>query len=303
MKVFISWSGDLSKKFAEVLNKWLPCLLHSVNVFYSPEDVEKGENWDQKISAELSDSNFGIICLTPDNISAPWINFEAGAIAKALTSKVTAIMINVNPSDIKGPLSRYQATKCEKDDFFHLIKDINSNSESPINEEVLKTTFNGLWGSIEQEFKEIISKSNKNNKNKPKQTQDSANSGALEEILQLVRKQNTMLSTPEMLFPKPFLDQMLRKLSDEKSDNFELINQVLSYFEFVIDRAYKGDPQWARFLVDEIHVQDFLDEIQRHIMPENRGAKIRIRRLSIRIADMANLYRANNENMDEFSYL
>ena len=57
---------------------------------------------------------YGIICLTTENTSAPWINFEAGAIAKSLDSRVTALMVNIKPSDIKGPLSRYQATKFEK---------------------------------------------------------------------------------------------------------------------------------------------------------------------------------------------
>ena len=117
MKIFVSWSGELSRQIAEVLKKWIPCIIQSVEVFFSPEDIEKGDNWDKTISTELSECNYGIICLTTDNTTAPWINFEAGAIAKSLDSKVTALMINVKPSDIKGPLSRYQATKFEKDDF------------------------------------------------------------------------------------------------------------------------------------------------------------------------------------------
>ena len=120
MKVFVSWSGELSKEIAEVLKKWIPCIIQSVEVFYSPEDIEKGDNWDATISSELSECNYGIICLTPENTMAPWINFEAGAIAKSLDSKVSALMINIKPSDIKGPLSRYQATRFEKQDFFQL---------------------------------------------------------------------------------------------------------------------------------------------------------------------------------------
>lgn len=58
----------------------------------------------------------------PDNVSAPWINFEAGAIAKSLDSCVATLMININPSDIKYPLSRYQATKIDHDDFYQLVK-------------------------------------------------------------------------------------------------------------------------------------------------------------------------------------
>ena len=111
MKVFISWSGELSKATAEHLKKWIPCIVQSVEVFFSPEDIEKGENWDSKISQVLSECNYGIICLTSQNVSAPWINFEAGAIAKSLDSRVSCLMVDIRPSDIKGPLSRYQATK------------------------------------------------------------------------------------------------------------------------------------------------------------------------------------------------
>ena len=41
MKVFISWSGELSKNIAEVIKKWLPCIIQSVEVFFSPDDIEK----------------------------------------------------------------------------------------------------------------------------------------------------------------------------------------------------------------------------------------------------------------------
>ena len=41
MKVFVSWSGELSCQIAEVLKKWIPCIIQSVDVFFSPEDIEK----------------------------------------------------------------------------------------------------------------------------------------------------------------------------------------------------------------------------------------------------------------------
>ena len=125
MKIFVSWSGDLSRKIAEILKKWIPCIIQSVEVFFSPEDIEKGDHWDRTISTQLSECKYGIICLAAENISAPWINFEAGAIAKTLDSKVAALMIDIKPSDIRGPLSRYQAAKFEKDDFYQLICSIN----------------------------------------------------------------------------------------------------------------------------------------------------------------------------------
>ena len=84
MKIFISWSGELSCKVAKILKMWIPCVIQSVDVFFSPEDIEKGNNWDKTISTELENCSYGIICLTKDNVEAPCINFEAGAIAKSL---------------------------------------------------------------------------------------------------------------------------------------------------------------------------------------------------------------------------
>ena len=78
MKVFISWSGELSKLVAKELSEWLPSIIQSVEVFYSPEDIQKGENWDLRLTKELEECKYGIVCLTKENVSAPWVHFEAG---------------------------------------------------------------------------------------------------------------------------------------------------------------------------------------------------------------------------------
>ena len=80
MKIFISWSGKLSQSIAKELSEWLPSIIQSIEVFYSPDDIKKGENWDSKLTNELQNSNFGIVCLKPENVQAPWINFEAGSL-------------------------------------------------------------------------------------------------------------------------------------------------------------------------------------------------------------------------------
>lgn len=39
-----------------------------------------------KLSPNVTDTSIGIICLTKDNRTKPWILFEAGALAKGLSS-------------------------------------------------------------------------------------------------------------------------------------------------------------------------------------------------------------------------
>ncbi len=224
MKIFVSWSGELSQKVAHLLKKWLPCIIQSVEVFYSTDDIEKGENWDSKITGELSECKYGIICLTAENTTAPWINFEAGAIAKALDSRVTALMINIKPSDIQGPLSRYQATKLDRNDVFQLVSEINNVTENPLAPSVLETAFNALWDNM---YKEICDCINKYDERDPEEIHEQENfsSEAIEEILQLVRKQSILLSDPELLFPPKYFESLQRDFGNNRRNG--MVNDAL----------------------------------------------------------------------------
>lgn len=239
MKVFVSWSGELSCQIAEVLKKWIPCIIQSVEVFFSPEDIEKGDNWDKTISNELSQCNYGIICLTSDNTTAPWINFEAGAIAKSLDSRITALMVNIKPSDIKGPLSRYQATKFEKNDFFQLISAINKVLETPLEHNILQNTFDTMWVALEQEANAVIEKFSSNATTTDENKELSENN-PLEEILQLLRTQNSLLSNPDKLLPIDYIDYIQRRLNDRNReyyiDNEMLFNELVHYVQNVLRR-------------------------------------------------------------------
>ena len=268
MKVFISWSGKLSKKVAQELKKWLPCIIQSIDVFYSPEDIEKGENWDSKISSELTECNYGIVCLTSENTTAPWINFEAGAIAKTLDSRVSALMVDIKTSDIQGPLKRYQATKLEKEDMWQLISEINKATDNPLDGNVLESTFNAIWDSMYAAIKKDIdeyvpSKKVNNNEDKLK------NIEAVEEILQLLRKQNVLLSSPEQLLPPEYFYSIQRR-NRKSGENDMYLMELFRYAERMIDAIHEicriDKEENYRTILCELRIVDFIEFILHMIM-------------------------------------
>ena len=92
MKVFISWSGDLSRELGEALREWLPSVIQSVKPFFTPNDIEKGARWGKDIANELESSSVGIFCITKENLSKPWLMFEAGALSKNLDASKVCLM-------------------------------------------------------------------------------------------------------------------------------------------------------------------------------------------------------------------
>ncbi|HNR12540.1 MAG TPA: hypothetical protein PKM59_04405, partial [Thermodesulfobacteriota bacterium] len=63
-KVFISWSGDLSRKLGEALRNWLPATLQYVKPYFSPDDIEKGAKWNSEIAKELETWGCQVNCVT-----------------------------------------------------------------------------------------------------------------------------------------------------------------------------------------------------------------------------------------------
>ena len=128
MKVFISWSGGRSRAIGDVLRRWLPSVLQAVRPYFSPDDVAKGSRWSSEIAKELDASRIGLLVITPENQEAPWLLFEAGALAKNLDrSKVCPLLFGkMEPTDVKGPLVQFQAAQFSKDEMKRVTKMVNS---------------------------------------------------------------------------------------------------------------------------------------------------------------------------------
>lgn len=158
VKVFISWSGDLSKSYAEVLRKWLPCVLQAIQPYFSASDIDKGSRWASEISKELESSAVGVICLTRENLNAPWIMFEAGALTKALSaSKVTPLLFDgLSPTDIQGPLSQFQSAIFSKKEIKKLIHSLNKSlGESALDAGMVDESIEIWWPRLNEDISSI----------------------------------------------------------------------------------------------------------------------------------------------------
>jgi TIR domain len=126
MKIFISWSGELSRQIAEALRSWLQYVVQATEPWISTQDIDKGSIWFSEITDQLHDTSLGIVCLTPENLKAPWILFEAGALLKGLKrNRVCTLLIDLKVSDLEEPLSKFNATMTTKEDMFKLVQTIN----------------------------------------------------------------------------------------------------------------------------------------------------------------------------------
>lgn len=151
MKVFISWSGNISEKIATILSDWLPDVLPEIEPWMSKQDVMHGENWPIVLSKELAEIDYGILCLTSENLNAPWILFEAGALSKNFEkSRVMPLVYDVEINEIPSPLSFLQAKTLEQAGIWDMVKALNSLSSKPKTDTRLKRAFDTWWPDLEQ---------------------------------------------------------------------------------------------------------------------------------------------------------
>jgi hypothetical protein len=181
VKIFISWSGERSQQLAQALRDWLPLVLHFAEPWVSQSDIEAGDRWANEVGKELEASNFGIICITSENVDSPWILFEAGALSKSMQEgRVVPLLLDIEFKDVTGPLAQFQAKKLENSGLSEMLNSINRFSGQPIPDTRLKQLFDALWPELEKKVGEIPKDPKHSKPNRPQQE-------ILEELVSSVR--------------------------------------------------------------------------------------------------------------------
>jgi hypothetical protein len=126
MKIFISWSGQRSGAIAAALNEFLPVINNAFDPWFSPLSIDKGSRSTGEIGDALASAKAGIICLTPSNLTEPWILYEAGGIAKTVEKPLACtLLIDLKPTDVERPLGDFQHTKLDEKELLQLAQTLN----------------------------------------------------------------------------------------------------------------------------------------------------------------------------------
>ncbi len=232
MKVFLSWSGNRSHRVALVLRDWLPSVIQSLVPYVSSEDIDKGARWSTDIAKELEDSTFGILCVTKDNVNAPWLTFEAGALSKTMDKAfVCPFLFDIKRSEVDGPILQFQSTILEKDDIQKLVRTLNKACANDcLSDERLDKAFDVWYPTLETELAKIKTAGEPSVKG-AKGADDRNRDAILEEILELTRINQKLLRNPEGNF--------LDSLAEVKTNLSDLRSRIERYQETQQRRSYR----------------------------------------------------------------
>lgn len=187
MKLFISWSGTTSQKIADAIDLWVRDVLQHVECFISDQKIEAGSRWHSVISEHLNGTSEGVVCVTPTNITSPWLNYEAGALSKAAGGgRVRTVLFGLNPLDIPGssPLVHFQhSVITSKDDMRKFIDSINmEDGKATVELERLNRAFETHWLNFEESIRQITDSADE-----PSTPEPRSDSSMLSDVLQEVR--------------------------------------------------------------------------------------------------------------------
>jgi hypothetical protein len=219
MRIFISWSGHRSGKVAGHLLQWLPKVIQFVRPWVSSSSIDPGTRWSIEIGQALEENHFGILCLTPENLTAPWILFEAGALSKAVShARIIPYLLGFDPRELQGPLAQFQAVQADRTGTLQLLVSLNTAAAEPL--DALEETFDLWWPRLEPQLQEIAAAA-------PIEVVSPARSvdDMLGEVLSLFRAQQRVMPQPA------------KSLMDGDPPNFNLSQNQEELTKYLIHRA------------------------------------------------------------------
>lgn len=251
MKTFISWSGTKSQEAAKALQSWLRVVIKDAAPWMSEEDIPAGRGFLSETTSALKQARFGVLCVTSDNLTNPWLIFEAGALFNNGIDVCPYIIdLDSGSRDLPDPLRHLQAKMANRNGTEQLVLAINRALGSPVDVDTLKKNVRSNWKKLEKKF-EVIGR---NPPPRPRTIRDYENLGQeFVEIFMDVNRHRTSLSFSGVV------DDAIESFVAQKYNremSFEQAHQAIKESRDTFDRR--------SILVG--NVRDFLEE---HFPPDD----------------------------------
>lgn len=153
-KLFISWSKSQASIIAPLLRDFFEDVLGFDEIFLS-QKIDSGRRWSDEIARALESCDAGLILVTAENLKAPWLNFEAGAISKKVEdSNVIPILWGVSVGDLSGsPLNQFQSKTLSKDGLWEIVQSLGQLWD--ISMESLERRFAMHWPALSRALADL----------------------------------------------------------------------------------------------------------------------------------------------------
>jgi TIR domain-containing protein len=152
--LFLCWSGDRSRAAADILKERLPAIVPGLDCVMSTE-IESGSLWSDELQRRLDSANAGLVCLTPEAVTSPWLHYEAGLLSAAVRRergepRFFTYLLDLEQRELSGPLSAYQAATATHDGTAQLVESLRRFAGSSATGK-----FDPWWGEVSDALQRI----------------------------------------------------------------------------------------------------------------------------------------------------
>lgn len=186
LKVFISWSGSLSKSVAKELMDLLRMASDRITPFMSDLNIESGTRGLSVIADELASTSVGILVVTKDNWQSPWLNYEAGALSKEvedIETRVIPLLVDLEGPDMAStPLVQFQYRKLDEENVRRVLTELAALCGADPTRTVERVM--PRWAEYDERIKAAIAQSHASVQAPPAPTEPEL----IREILETVRE-------------------------------------------------------------------------------------------------------------------
>lgn len=158
MKIFLSWSGDISHRVAKLIDSRILAGCPGLETWVS-DRIRLGDVWLDEVLDNISSADAAIVFVTKENLLSPsWLLFEAGAIFNQVgKSTIISLLHDVPVDDLPKPLKIFQAARISKDSCWRAIKSCyQASGEEALhltnNVDAARNHLDSAWPQIETDL-------------------------------------------------------------------------------------------------------------------------------------------------------